>query len=33
MLCFLACSVLEAQGEHPPVGHCGGEDHHAAGDA
>lgn len=26
-------SVLEAQGEHPPVGHCGGEDHQAAGDA
>lgn len=25
--------VLKAQSEHPSFSHCGGEDHHAAGDA
>lgn len=29
---FIA-SVLEGQSEHPSVSHCGGSDHHAAGDA
>lgn len=30
---YVLVSVLKTQSQHPSVSHCGGEDHHAAGNA